>query len=45
MDPASFASAAAADLYDRIAAVGAVILGHAAVPQPDEQAAVDALFA
>jgi hypothetical protein len=44
VDPAIFASAAAADLYDRIAAAGAVILGHAAVPQPDEQAAVDALF-
>jgi hypothetical protein len=43
--PEVFAAAAAADLYDRIAAVGAVILGHAAVPQPDEQAAIDALFA
>lgn len=45
VDPSHFAAAAAADLYDRIAAAGAVILGHAAVPQPDEQAAVDALFA
>lgn len=44
VEPQSFASAAAADLYDRIAAVGAVILGHTAVPQDDEQAAVDALF-
>lgn len=43
--PESFAPAAAAELYDRIAAAGAVILGHEAVPQPDEQAAVDALFA
>lgn len=45
IDPAGFASDAAAELYDRIAAAGAVILGHAAVPQPDEQAAIDALFA
>lgn len=43
-EPDSFAGAAAADLYDRIAAVGAVILGHEATPSGVEQDAVDALF-
>ena len=43
-DPEVFAGAAAADLYDRIATVGAVILGHEATPSGGEQDAVDALF-
>jgi hypothetical protein len=43
-DPQSFAAEAAADLYDRIAALGAVILGGAGHHAGDDQAAVDALF-
>jgi hypothetical protein len=43
-DPEGFAAAAAADLYDRIAFVGAVILGCGTSASGDDQAAVDALF-
>jgi translation initiation factor 1 (eIF-1/SUI1) len=41
IDPAQFAATAAADLYDRIATVGAVILGHAVHVQGEEQDAVE----
>lgn len=44
IDASHFAATAAADLYDRIASVGAVILGHAVHVQGEDQDAVDALF-
>jgi hypothetical protein len=45
LDPALFAAAAAADLFERIALLNAIILGQDQMPQRDEQAAIDTLFA
>jgi hypothetical protein len=43
-DPDSFAFSAASDIFDRIARIGAVILGEETATVADEQAAIDALF-
>lgn len=42
---AAFAATAAADLYERISHLNAIILGQDQSPQRDEQAEIDALFA
>jgi hypothetical protein len=43
-DPDRFAFSAAADIFDRIARIGAVILGETSSAAGDDQAMVDALF-